>query len=423
MGIKRWFKYMFLAVLALGSAALAQSCTIPVGVVLPLTGSLAAQGQENAQVAELAAADLSAAGGVLGCTIKPVVYDSQTRPSVAVDAAKKLVDINHVPAIVGAVSSGVSMAMLTSVTAPSKVVQVSPASTSPAFTQLAKEGKTGGYWFRTPPSDALQGVAMANVAYKQAGLQRVAVIYLNNPYGLGLANRFKEAFSAYGGTVTSMVVYNPRKPSYRSEVSKALKGSPQALFLVAYPTEGATIMREWISNQGPTTYLFPDALNSPQFIGNVGGRYLNGHVWGTVPGSLSTPSLTILKNEFKAKFGHGFTQPYDPNSYDAMAVIGLAMQAAGSKDPSVFKNYVAKITSSGGTPVEAGVAGFKKAFALLKAGKTIRYIGTSGALQFDAYGDVQGPEVVWRVQDGKIVDTGSFSAARIGQITKELGLK
>lgn len=421
-------RYLTLAVtLALGALPLAghaASCERSIGMVLPLTGSLGAMGQENVKAGQLAAAEFNRAGGINGCTLTIKVADSQTQPAIAVDAAKKLVDISHVPAIVGALSSGVSMAMLTSVNAPNKIVQISPGSTSPAFTALAKEGKTGGYWFRTPPSDALQGVAMAYVVHNKAKLKRVAVIYLNNPYGQGLANRFKEAFTAYGDKVTAMVPYNPKQPSYRSEVAQALQGNPQGLFLVGYPTEGATIMREWISNGGAQTYMFPDALNSPQFIDDVGGKYLNGHVWGTVPGSTTTKSLPLVKAAFAKRYGHAFTQPYDPNTYDAVAVIALAMEAGKCDTGTCIRDHIRGVTENAkGTPITASVKGFEKARKLLAEGKPIRYIGSSGTLQFNAEGDVSGPEVVWQVKGDKITNLETMSPTEIAGITKKLGLK
>lgn len=420
-------RYLSLAVtLALGALPLAghAACTKSIGMVLPLTGSLGAMGQENVKAGQLAAAQFNKAGGINGCTFDLKIADSRTQPAIAVDAAKKLVDIQHVPAIVGALSSGVSMAMLTSVNVPNKVVQISPGSTSPAFTALAKEGKLHGYWFRTPPSDALQGVAMAYVVHNKAKLKRVAVIYLNNPYGEGLAKRFKQAFTAYGDTVTAMVPYNPKQPSYRSEVTQALQGNPQGLFLVGYPTESATIMREWISNGGANTYMFPDALNSPQFIQDVGGKYLNGHVWGTVPGSTTTKSLPLVKAAFKRMYGHGFTQPYDTNTYDAVAVIALAMEAGKCNTGTCIKDHIRGVTENPkGTPIKASIKGFKEARKLLAEGKPIRYIGSSGTLQFNAEGDVSGPEVVWRVKGGKITDLETMSPEEIGAITKNLGLK
>lgn len=396
------------------------ACTIPIGVALSTSGELSAQGQENVQMAQLAVKEANKAGGIAGCHFTAIVGNTQTTPSVGVDAVKKLIDLKNVPAIVGANSSGVTMAILTSVSVPGKVVLISPSATSPALTQLAKDGKTGGYWFRTAPSDALQGVAMAWVARNQAKLQRVAILYLNNPYGKGLSNRFAKEFRAMGGKVTADVPFNPNQPAYMSEVQQGMSGNPQALFLVGYPNTAEVIMREWIGSGGPQKYLFPDALHAPQFVDSIGGSYLNGHVWGTVPGNAKTPSLALVRAAFKQTYGHGTRESYDGASFDAAAIEILAAEAAKGKGEAVtgtaVRNMIPRVTDPKATPVYASVAGFRKAARLLKQGKPIRYIGASGDVRFNRYGDVSGPMIVWRVKDGKLHSVETLSAKRIAQI-------
>ncbi|WHZ11893.1 MAG: branched-chain amino acid ABC transporter, amino acid-binding protein [Burkholderiaceae bacterium] len=400
---------------ALGAFACAPAfaaCTTTVGAVMSLTGSLGVLGQKIAQGSELAIADLNSAGGVNGCEMKLSLLDDQTSPSVGVDAAKKLVDVQQVPAIIGALSSGVSAAILTSVTAPSKVVQISPASTSPTFTELAEQGKTGGYWFRTCPSDALQGVAMAKVAH-DAGLKKVAVMYLNNPYGQGLSKEFTAAFTQLGGTVTQNVVYNPSQPSYRAEVSKATSPTPDALFLIGYPGDGTTITREWIAAGGPQKFLFPDGLESQDFVNDVGAQYLK-DVHGTAPGSDKTPSLATFQSEYQAKFGSLPTQAYIPNAYDATVLIGLAMEQAKSSKGPAIRDAIRKVTDPKGEKIYAGVAELKKAAHLLAEGKAIQYVGATGPLQFDKYGDIATPMQVWDVTaQGKVAPTGMVTVAQI----------
>lgn len=397
----------------------AQACTTTIGSVMALTGSLGALGQSIAKGAELAVDTVNKAGGVNGCMLKMNLRDDQTNPAVGVAAAKQLVDINHVPAIVGALSSGVSMAILTSVTAPSHVVQISPSSTSPTFTELAKEGKTGGYWFRTAPSDALQSVAMAKEA-RANGLKRVAVIYVKNPYGEGLASEFSSYFKKMGGEVTASVPYNPNQPSYRSEVSSALQGNPQAVFLIGYPGDGTTVAREWISAGGPQVFLLPDGLESQKFVNDVGPRYMK-KVIGTAGGSVKTPSLTIFKNDFKAKYGNYPTQAYMTNAYDAVMVIALAMEKGHGTSANVIKDNIRKVTGMAGEPVYAGVKGFEKAERLIKEGKTFHYVGATGPLTFDKYGDVSGPMAIWTVKNGKVVQTGMMSVKEIDAIIKKYG--
>ena len=401
-----------LAMATLGAAPAYAACSTTVGAVMSLTGSLGVLGQQIAKGSELAINDLNAARGGNTCELKLSLLDDQTSPSVGVDAAKKLVDVQQVPALIGALSSGVSAAILTSVTAPSQVVQISPASTSPTFSDLARQGKTGGFWFRTCPSDALQGLAMAKVAH-DAGLQKVAVMYLNNPYGQGLSQEFTAGFRQLGGTVTENVVYNPSQPSYRAEVGKALSPAPDALFLIGYPGDGTTITREWIAAGGPQKFLFPDGLESQDFVNDVGAQYMK-DVHGTAPGTDKTPSLATFQGEFQAKFGTLPTQAYIPNAYDATVLVGLAMEQARSSKGPAIRDAIRKVTDPKGQKVYAGVAELKKAAALLAEGKSIQYVGATGPLQFDANGDIAAPMQVWNVSaQGKVEPTGMVTVAQI----------
>ena len=401
-----------LAMATLGAAPAHAACSTTVGAVMSLTGSLGVLGQQIAKGSELAVADFNAAHGAKTCDLKLSLLDDQTSPSVGVDAAKKLVDVQQVPALIGALSSGVSAAILTSVTAPSQVVQISPASTSPTFSDLARQGKTGGFWFRTCPSDALQGLAMAKVAH-DAGLQKVAVMYLNNPYGQGLSQEFTAGFRQLGGTVTENVVYNPSQPSYRAEVGKALSPAPDALFLIGYPGDGTTITREWIAAGGPQKFLFPDGLESQDFVNDVGAQYMK-DVHGTAPGTDKTPSLATFQGEFQAKFGTLPTQAYIPNAYDATVLVGLAMEQARSSKGPAIRDAIRKVTDPKGQKVYAGVAELKKAAALLAEGKSIQYVGATGPLQFDANGDIAAPMQVWNVSaQGKVEPTGMVTVAQI----------
>lgn len=410
--MKKRFVVLGAALGAFACAPVYAACTTTIGSVMSLTGSLGALGQSIAKGAQLGIADLNGAGGVNGCEVKLSLLDDQTSPSVGVDAAKKLVDIERVPAIVGALSSGVSTAILTSVTAPGKVVLISPASTSPTFTELAAQGKTGGYFFRTCPSDALQGVAMAKVA-QDAGLKKVAVMYLNNAYGQGLAKEFATAFTKAGGTVTQDVVYNPSQPSYRAEVSKASSPAPDGLFLIGYPGDGTTVAREWIAAGGPQKFLFPDGLESQDFVNDVGAQYMKS-VHGTAPGSDKTPSLATFQSEYQAKFGSMPTQAFVTNAYDATVLIGLAMEQAKSNKADAIRDSLRRVTDPQGEKIYAGVAELKKAAQLLAQGKTIQYVGATGPLQFDKYGDIAAPMQVWSVSaQGKVEPTGMVTVAQI----------
>src|SRR5690606_12409762 len=203
-----------LSLAAILGFAMAQPPVSTVGTLMSYTGALAEFGPAINNGATLAADELNAAATAVfgGPIIELVTEDSATNPSVGVDRARKLVNTDGAIAIVGALTSGVSVAVAESVTIPSGIVQISPASTSPLIGMLPD---AEDFIYRTVSSDALQGVVLAQLARGEIvdGLSydRAAIIYVNNPYGQGLAEAFTRAFEARGGTVTASVGH-PEEP-------------------------------------------------------------------------------------------------------------------------------------------------------------------------------------------------------------------
>jgi branched-chain amino acid transport system substrate-binding protein len=403
--------------LAFGAhAAVAADCKI--GVVMELTGPAGAYGQAGAKSIEMAFHDLNTSGGPMPCTLVPDTRDSQSQGTVAVDAAKQLVDIDHVPAIIGGIISSVSIPILTSVTAPAKVVQVSPASSSPTLTALGRDGKTNGIFFRTITSDALQGVAAAKYAM-DLGFKKLAIIQVNNDFGVNMAREFSKSYVALGGTITSTTPYNEKQAAYDAEVTSAMQGEPQALYLVSYPVDGATIARSWISKGGPRKFLLNDGMNSGDFITAVGAKYLN-DAYGTSSGTEDTPSTTYFNEHYKAFSGLDPGSPAAVQAYDAAALVGLAVAQAGRADSEGIRDGIYKVTDPAGTPVYAGPEGFKKGLELIKEGKPIRYLGVIGPISFDKYGDITGPFREWQIEDGKVVTKGEMTTADVDKIRAQI---
>ena len=190
---------------------------LKIGILFDFTGDLAEYGGNMLNGATLAMNEINAAGGVLGQDIVFKQGDSQTSPTVAVDAARQLVESDKVSAIVGSLSSGVTLAVASAVTIPDKVVLVSPASTGPALTTL----EDNDFVFRTTLSDAAQGPVLAELA-QQLGYKTVATLYVNNAYGQGLSEEFTKAFEAAGGKVTAQVPHEQEQASYLAELQKAV---------------------------------------------------------------------------------------------------------------------------------------------------------------------------------------------------------
>jgi len=409
------------ALSALLSVPAFADCKVTIGVVMELTGPAGPYGQAGAKSVAMAFRDINAAGGVLGCTLVADTRDSQSQGTVAVDAAKQLVEIGHVPAVIGGIISSVTIPILTAVTAPAKVVQVSPASSSPTLTALGREGKTNGIFFRTITSDALQGVAAAKYAL-DLGLKKLAVIHVNNDFGVNMTKEFSAAYKALGGTITSVTPYNEKAANYDAEVTSALSGDPDGLYLVSYPVDGATIARAWISKGGPRKFLLNDGMNSGDFVDAVGAKYLN-EAYGTSSGTEDSPSTDYFNANYKAFSNLDPGSPAAVQAYDAGALVGLAVAAGGAATSEAIRDGIYKVTDPDGTVVTAGADGFKKAFDLIKQGKKIRYVGVIGPISFDTFGDITGPFREWQIADGKIVTKGQLTTADVDKIRAQIAGK
>ena len=405
--------------LALGGPARAEDCQIMIGVVMELTGPAGEYGQAGAKSVEMAFRDLNDAGGPHGCKLVVDTRDSQSQGALAVDAANQLVQLKKVPVIIGGIISSVSIPILTAVTGPSKIVQVSPASSSPTLTTLGREGKTNGMFFRTITSDALQGTAAAKYALDQ-GFKKIAVIHVNNDFGVNMFNEFAKAYKALGGEIVSVTPYNEKQASYDAEATKAIASNPDGLYLIATPVDGATIARAWISQGGPPKFLLNDGMNSPDFIASVGAKYLN-DAYGTSSGTSPTASTEYFNANYKA-FSGGIdpSNPAADRAYDAGAIIGLAIAAAPTQDSMAIRDAIFKVTSKDGEVIHAGKADFAKALDLLKAGKPIRYEGVIGPVSFDQYGDITGPFRLWKIVDGKVTTVGEMSTDDVNAIKAKL---
>jgi branched-chain amino acid transport system substrate-binding protein len=394
------------------------ACSATVGVVMELTGGAGQFGQAGAKAVQMALDDFAKGGGDAVCSLKADIRDSQGQGTVGVDQAKQLVDIGHAPVIIGSIISSVTLPILTSVTAPAKVVQVAPVSSSPTFTILAREGKTNGVFFRTIPDDTLQGVALAKLAVDQ-GMKNLAVLYVNNDYGVNLAKQFQAAYKALGGTVSSQTPYNEKQPSYQPEVTQALASKPEGLFLIGYPGDGANVARAWISQGGPQKFLLNEGLNASDFIDPVGAKYLN-NAFGTSSGTAHTPSTDYFNANYKKATGIDPATPAADRSYDAGAIVALAIAEAGSADKEAIRAAMRKVVDPKGTEVSAGPDGVKKALALIKDKKPIRYVGVIGPIEFDANGDITGPFEIWQIKDGKVVNTGEISTAEVDALKAKI---
>ncbi|MGF1576974.1 MAG: ABC transporter substrate-binding protein [Cyanophyceae cyanobacterium] len=391
------------ALTAVTLPSLAQDSPVKLGALMPMTGDLQAFGENCLNGVRLAIEQINAAGGILGQEVEIVVGDTQTAAQPAIDAANRLVSLEGVSAIVGALASGNTIPVATSVAAPNSIPLVSPASTAPSISTLEDDD----FLFRTVPSDAFQGVALADVT-RSEGLENLAIIYINNDYGQGLNDSFTAAFEAQGGTITASSAYEPGQASYRGELQQlANSGDPEALVLIGYPENGTTILRQALEEGFFEDFVFTDGMRSPEVAEQIGADILEGSL-GVSPQALTdSNSYEFFASSYEESFGELPPTPYIDTSYDAAFVLALAIEKAGtSTDGAAIRDALREVANAPGTEILPGE--WDKAVELIAAGEDIQYIGASGSITFDENGDVAGTFARWTFSGGTVEDLEVF---------------
>jgi len=403
-------RLVWLLVAALVGFASAQTPPVSkVGSLMAFTGALAEFGPAINNGVMLAVDELNAAASAVlgGPIVELVTEDSATVPSVGVDRARKLVNTDGVIAIVGALSSGVTVSVAESVAIPSGVIMVSPASTSPLVAMLPDDGD---YIFRTVASDALQGIVGAQLARGEIvegqSFDTAAIIYVNNPYGQGLADAFERAFTARGGTITAKVAHPEEpQPTYAALLEQALAGDPGVVLSASYPGQATVYMAEARDLFGYNSWQFTDGTKSVDIIGAVGADVVEG-LYGTAPGAdPEWGGYVAFSDAFEAKYGERPPLPYIDTAYDGMAVIGLAIAKAIVDGVEVNSDNVRERMREVANPdgEVVGVGEFERAMQLLAEGTAINYTGAAGEVDFDDLGDVVTPVEIWQYVGGDIV--------------------
>ena len=352
--------------------------TFRIGALCPVTGAGSPYGSGMQQAIIFAAEEINQAGGAGGRTIEIVSEDTQTAPDAAVTAARKLIDVNQVQAILGTWSSGVSLAVMPiTATAGIPLMNVSGA---PA---ISTEDKDDLVWRFQATNDRF-GQAFAKIAAAN-GWKRPATMAFNNASGIGNTEGFKKAWQAAGGEVVAEVVYEPNRPSYRSELQSVLAANPDVIVMGSYLPDTTIILREWYQAGGENRWIIPAWAANPDLVSALGNEVVEGVI-----------AVDSISNEQSGAFAHfseayqkvtgnpGSSNVYAAMTYDMMIVWALAMEAAG-EGASVrdINGKIREIANPDGTVVET----FAEAKEALKRGP-INYEGASSRLDFDEYGDV-----------------------------------
>ena len=383
------------ALLAAGAASAQEE--INVGIVLGFTGPLESITPGMAAGAELAWSEVNESGLLLdGSTLTPVRADSTCIDNAAATAAaERLVNTDNVAAIMGADCSGVTIGIVNAVAVPNGVVMISPSATSPALTTI----EDNDYFFLTAPSDARQGEVLTEVLTSN-DISSVAVSYTNNDYGKGFSDAFVAAFEAAGGTVTIAAPHDDGKGDYSAEVGALAAAGGDLLVVLGYVDQGGDgIIRSAVDTGACDRFALGDGMYGQSLIDAIGDD-LEGTI-GVLPGAEGEGSELFAGLATAAGFDP--TSSYTGESYDAAALIALAIQKAGSADRTAIRDAVLDVANGPGEPILPGE--LAKGLQILKDGGDVDYVGVTN-VELIGPGEAAGTYREYIVENGEFKTVG-----------------
>jgi branched-chain amino acid transport system substrate-binding protein len=377
-------------------ATVASAEDVKIGVLFGFTGDIESLSTNMAAGVDYALKEVNESGKFMnGSTVTGIRADATCSDSgIATASATKLITADGVKGIVGAVCSGTTRAVLENVARPNGIVMISPSATSPALST----DEDDGLFFRTSPSDAREGEIMAEILMEH-GVKSIALTYSNSDYGKGLADAISASFQKLGGTVTIDIPHDDTKSDFSAEVASLAAAGGDLLVIAGYLDSGGKgIIQASLDTGAFTKFGLPGGMVGDALPLAIGPA-LDGS-YGQVARSDSGGAQILT--DIGKEVGFDATQPYTMESYDATALMLLAMQAANSTDSKVYKDKIMEIANGpadgSGEKILPGQLGH--ALELIAAGKAIDYDGASG-VTLVGEGESSGRYMEFEVKGGK----------------------
>tara|TARA_B100001027_G_scaffold200244_1_gene159516 strand:+ start:218 stop:1360 length:1143 start_codon:yes stop_codon:yes gene_type:complete len=364
---------------------------IKIGIILGFTGPIKSLTPAMADSAEIAFKEASDSGSLLdGKTITTIRVDSTCKDSSAASAAAKEIISQGAKAILGGVCSEVTETILSEAAIPNRIVMISPAATSASLTSLDDKG----FFFRTTPSESRGGKILADIT-KDRRVKKVAISYTNNDYGKDLANAYKNAIEDHGLEVTIIASHEDDKDDYSSEVATLAAAGGGAIAVIGYPDKGGRgIIQASIDSGAFDKFILSDRMINQSLLDEFSNQIKKS--FGYVPGS--SGKRAGFFDRVAKEGGIDISYPYAGESYDAAALIVLAIQAGGSAESIYISKNIMDIANEPGVKIYPGE--IKKGLDLLAKGKKINYEGATG-VSFNEFGEAKGSFLELEIKNGK----------------------
>lgn len=358
--MRSFFRLLFIATLLFSCSN--EPDTIKIGSVLPLTGDAASWGKPVQNAVQMAVDEINESGGIKGKTISIIFEDSKAEPATGVSVMQKLVNQDKPIAVIGAVASSVSIAIVP-IAEKNKVPLISPASTSPKLTGISK------YFFRVIPTDKLRAEKFAEHIYGK-GISELDIVFINNEGGAGAKEAFVKKYNELGGKVTLVEGYAQGTNDFRSVLNKSKKSSANALMIISYPEDTSTLLRQ-IRELGINKEIFAltEALDDPQVVANAQGA-ADG-VEYIVPAVPEGPKVDEFRRKYEERYGNP-PQTFTAEGYDIVYIIKSILEISSEMSSEAILSGLDYLSN---------------------------FDGVSGDVSFDENGDVKKEMIVKKINN------------------------
>ncbi|WP_312619488.1 ABC transporter substrate-binding protein [Haloarcula sp. 1CSR25-25] len=343
---------------------------ITIGTLFPVTGTNSAYGGGHQKAANLAAEEINGAGGPLDREIETLNRDTEGNPSRAAQKFRTMINEEGIVGLVGPYSSGIGTT-LAPVARDNRVMEVSNGNTSPALATAGVNEDNGvKYYGRTSPNDVQQALVMGRILNQRLEAETASFLYVDNPYGQGLAEQASENFE---GETLNMVGYSQQTNDYTSTLDSVFDGDPEAVGAVMYPGNGRTILNQWSQGGYGGQWVGAEAILSPQLLSDLSD---------IVEGMLITSPQTANSETFISNMGgESAVTQFAPHAYDATYLEALAIQQAGEASGTAIAENIRSVSGGEGTTV--GVGEFQAGKEALANDESVNYEGASGSVDLN----------------------------------------
>jgi ABC-type branched-subunit amino acid transport system substrate-binding protein len=364
---------------------------ISLGSIFPITGTNSAYGGGHQQAFNLAVEEINGTGGVLGGReINPINRDTEGSPSRAAQKFRTMINQEGIVGLVGPYSSGIGTT-LAPIARDNQVMEVSNGNTSPALATAGINESNGvKYYGRTSPNDVQQALVMARVLNQRVEAESASFLYVDNPYGQGLAEQASENFD---GETLNMVGYSQQTSDYTSTLDSVFEGDPDAVGAVMYPGNGRTILQQWNDGGYGGQWVGAEAILSPELLSDLSD---------IVEGMYITSPQTANSSTFQENMGgeENITQ-FAPHAYDATYLVSLAMHKAGEATGTGIAENIRSVSRPNDGDTTVSVAEFQAGKDALDNDEALNYDGASGSVDLNENLEPVVPYRVLQVEGGE----------------------